>query len=160
MLKIKQFVLKNKILRWIPAIIVMAVIFYMSGKTGGESKAQSEGLAKLILDFLGIDYLMIKPLIRVLRKGAHFLLFAALGASIFYALYGYKLKKRQIFLISVCFCLGYAASDELHQSFVPGRGPLIRDVFIDFSGSLFGSGIVMLIYILKEKGKFLRRHRR
>ena len=154
MLKIKQFVLKNKILRWLPAVLVMMVIFSLSAKTGGESKAQSAGLARLILSFFGLSESVRDVLIVILRKGAHFSLFALLGASVLYALFGYKIKRSRAFLICILICLVYAASDELHQSLVPGRGPLIRDVVIDFSGSLSGSGATMLIYKLKEKIKF------
>ncbi len=154
MLKVKKFILKSKILRWIPAILVMALIFYMSSKTGGESKAQSAGIARIILDFFGIDESKIRPLIVILRKSAHFFLFAALGVSVFYALCGYKIKSAKIFLVCASLCLSYAISDEFHQSLVPGRGPLVTDVFIDFSGSLFGSGIAMLIYKLKKTDNF------
>ena len=160
MLKIKQFILKTKILRWIPAFLVMAVIFYMSAKTGVESKEQSAGLARMILRLLGLGDETIGVLIRILRKGAHFSLFAALGMSVYFAHYGYRIKKVKTFLICVCFCLCYAVSDEFHQSLVPQRGPLVTDVIIDFSGSLFGSGAAMLIYILTEKFKFSRRHKK
>ena len=39
----------------------------------------------------------------------------------------------------------YAASDEFHQSFVPGRGPSIIDVGIDSLGVLTGILIVLII---------------
>ena len=44
----------------------------------------------------------------------------------------------------------YAASDEFHQSFVPGRGPSIIDVGIDSLGvftGILGVLIIISIYI-------------
>jgi len=35
-------------------------------------------------------------------------------------------------------CVLFAVSDEFHQQFVPGRGPQVRDVFIDSSGAALG----------------------
>ena len=39
-------------------------------------------------------------------------------------------------LLALIFVLGYAISDEWHQSFVPGRHGQSLDVLIDFSGAL------------------------
>ena len=47
----------------------------------------------------------------------------------------------------------YAATDELHQKFVAGRGPSIRDVMIDSMGALFGIMVLMLIILMIEKIK-------
>jgi VanZ family protein len=41
----------------------------------------------------------------------------------------------------------YAISDELHQSFVPGRTPSIGDVLID------GCGIILAVLIYKNREK-------
>ena len=52
-------------------------------------------------------------------------------------------------------CLLYAASDEIHQAFVPGRGPSVFDVLLDFCGAVTGTvfllGIYKLIGILAER---------
>lgn len=40
--------------------------------------------------------------------------------------------------LSWAFCILYAASDEFHQLFVPGRAGLITDVCIDSAGALLG----------------------
>ncbi|QCX34380.1 VanZ family protein [Caloramator sp. E03] len=49
--------------------------------------------------------------------------------------------------IVILICVLYAISDEFHQVFVPGRGPNIRDVFIDSTGTLVG----ILIYLGVKK---------
>lgn len=38
----------------------------------------------------------------------------------------------------------YAASDEFHQIFVPGRTPKVTDVMLDSAGVLLGLGIMLL----------------
>ncbi len=61
------------------------------------------------------------------------------------------------FIYPTALSLCYAASDEFHQLFVPGRGGSIRDVAIDAIG-IFGSYVVLKICTVKQKqeGKFLR----
>ena len=57
----------------------------------------------------------------------------------------------------ICWCAGtaYAASDELHQLFVPGRSCQFRDVCIDSAGVLAGVLVFSLIKheIVKYKEK-------
>ncbi len=43
----------------------------------------------------------------------------------------FYIKNKYKLLWSILLGVSYAASDEFHQSFVPGRGPSIRDVCID-----------------------------
>ena len=57
----------------------------------------------------------------------------------------YKLKQKNRITISAIIGLLYAISDEIHQAFIPGRGPLVSDVVIDFSGVMVGMCIVLLI---------------
>jgi VanZ family protein len=41
-------------------------------------------------------------------------------------------------IVAVLIVALYAATDEFHQSFVPGRTPLVSDVLIDTIGAVFG----------------------
>ena len=66
----------------------------------------------------------------VLRKIAHFCEYAVLGALLLRAL-GRELP-------AVAAGIVYAASDELHQRFVPGRHAAFRDVAVDAAGVLAG----------------------
>lgn len=47
--------------------------------------------------------------------------------------------------VSLIFLLLYAASDESHQSFIPGREGRVRDGIIDFIGGSFGIWIIKYI---------------
>ena len=62
-------------------------------------------------------------------------------------------RKNQIY-ISTMLGILYAISDEIHQSFTPGRGPKITDVFIDSLGVFFGIIVILLIVeIINIKNK-------
>ena len=145
---------KYKILiRWILVFLIMAVIFSFSSQTGEESKAQSVSVASKLLELFGIVGEDLRTVVRTLRKLAHFGLFALLGASVCHAFSGYNINKAKVIIYSMIICLVYAISDEVHQGFVPGRGPQIKDVLIDFSGSFTGSGLVMILYKIKNSGR-------
>ena len=66
----------------------------------------------------------------VLRKIAHVCEYAILGALLLRALGRAEL--------AVAAGVAYAATDELHQHFVPGRHAALRDVAIDAAGVLAG----------------------
>ena len=99
----------NKILnivpRWVPALILMIVIFLFSSRTSNE-----------LPNFGGLDYFV--------KKSAHGIGYGLLALSYLRALpnRNYKLA----WLLAVL----YSATDEFHQSFVPGRHPAATDVLI------------------------------
>jgi VanZ family protein len=43
-----------------------------------------------------------------------------------------------LFVPALLICILYAASDEIHQIFVPGKGAHVKDVFIDSAESIVG----------------------
>ena len=62
-------------------------------------------------------------------------------------------RKYQIYISTIIGIL-YAISDEIHQSFTPGRGPKITDVFIDSLGVFFGMAVILLIIeLINRKNK-------
>lgn len=82
----------------------------------------------------------------IVRKTAHFSLYAVLGILSFLSVITYrKLKYRFRIFISAAICLLYAASDEFHQLFVAGRSGEIRDICIDFCGSLIAITVLALL---------------
>ncbi|MDP9378425.1 MAG: VanZ family protein [Actinomycetota bacterium] len=94
--------------RWVPPLALMALIFFASAQPSLHS-----GLGAWDL---------------VLRKCAHMLEFGLLWFLLWRALgYGHLLA-------TVALALAYAASDELHQSFVDGRVGSPFDVAIDAAG--------------------------
>lgn len=86
----------------------------------------------------------------LLRKLAHFMEFACLGA-LFAWLFGMLGKP---LLVALPCGFAVACIDETIQRFVPDRGPAFMDVLIDTSGTLLGMGLLFLGYtIRKEQAK-------
>jgi VanZ family protein len=100
----------------------MAVIFYASSTPSRE------------LPQFGVwDFLV--------KKGGHFSGYALLGAANAFAL---QRGPRSTWLevgVAVGLALLYAISDELHQSFTPGRTPSLMDIAIDTAGALTGASL-------------------
>ena len=82
----------------------------------------------------------------IVRKTAHFSLYAVLGVLSFLSVISYRnLKYRFRLLISAGICLLYAACDEFHQLFISGRSAEIRDVCIDFCGAALAITVLALL---------------
>lgn len=81
-----------------------------------------------------------------IKKTAHFVEYFILTILSYRAVVFYedKLSSKEIFLICFLFSFLYAASDEYHQSFVPGREAKVRDVLID------NIGILSAIWYIKK----------
>lgn len=137
---------------WLPAVALMIIIFYFSSQPAEVSGNLSGGIAdrivRLAAEVTGQEWkeeellLLAEKLDYPIRKMAHLTEYALLGIAV--ALGGvcgsgwssYSIKK-QYFLVQVIGSF-YAAGDEIHQLFVPGRAGLITDVLIDSLGVLIG----------------------
>lgn len=152
--------MKKKILL-ILLCAVMILIFVLSAQPATDSSRLSRGLTRKILEwfefFRNFDeetkLKIVSGLQFVVRKSAHFSVYAILGSLSFLNCNCYeKLKKNKLWL-SVAFCFFYAITDEIHQKFVPGRSGEIRDVLIDTSGSIFGVLVTIVISYLHRRVK-------
>ena len=132
-------------------LLIMAFIFFQSALPGELSGAESSFIVDLITRILDID---AETVSFIVRKLAHFTEYLILG--IFLALDTRDIADRRheetgsAFIWFIPFCIGtlYAATDEFHQSFVPGRSCELRDVMIDSAGVAVG----VLILILMKRG--------
>lgn len=125
--------MKKKIIFTILTLLNMSLIFYFSNQNGDQSNITSGWF----LNFLPFSMFVI-------RKMAHFTIYALLGFNSYQMYQSYDCKR--CFILALCTCVLYAISDEFHQSFIDDRSPQIRDVCIDSCGTLFS------ICILKLKG--------
>ena len=81
----------------------------------------------------------------IVRKLAHFSIYALLGFLIMGLASTYQGTFYQKILCSVLLACIYAISDEFHQLFISGRSGQITDVLIDTGGALTGAVIAMLM---------------
>lgn len=136
----------KRILAWSLAIFWMFLIFNMSSQVREDSNNLSNAIAVRIAIIvekvvpsieLDIDYVN-----HLFRKGAHFFSYLLLGILVVRVLSLSKIHGRRLYILTFAICIIYAITDELHQGFVPGRGPQVFDVLIDSTGSFTG----VLIY--------------
>lgn len=157
--------MKN-ILKLIPCITTLAImilIFMFSSENANESTQSSVGFAQFISNILGSLFnsayavSTIKITQHFIRKLAHFCIYAALGFSAFGMFWWTFNKKRTSIslLYSTIFSFVYACSDEIHQTFSPGRSTSFFDVILDTSGALFGAAI--LVFIIATYKHFKRK---
>ena len=81
----------------------------------------------------------------VTRKLAHMTEYFALAIAVSFPLYVYGVHGILLMLLAGMICVGFAAGDEYHQSFISGRSPSVRDVGIDSFGIFWGIILVRII---------------
>ena len=134
-----------KPLSFIPALLMMYLIFSFSAQTGEVSGELSykisynivETKSEILHEGKSYDELNYEAnsIQFYVRKAAHMTEYFLLAVAVSFPLYVYRVRG---------FCAGFAGLDEYHQSFVSGRSPSVRDVCIDSSGALIGIILVQL----------------
>jgi len=137
---------------WVLVILWMTVIFYMSSQPAVISNSMSKGVTKLIIQFVSIIYplnievdatqLWVDRFNHTVRKIGHITEYLILGILVTNAFKKSGIKGYKLLIYSFILCFVYAVSDELHQYFVPGRGPGLNDVILDS----FGAALGIIIY--------------
>lgn len=134
--------MKSRIKKWVLVVIWMVIIFMFSSQNSDQSSKNNEFIV-YILNLLGLD---VNSIFNgnadfIIRKLAHFTEYFILYFLLFNALKE-DLYFKPSLLTAFIITFLYAASDEFHQRFVPGRGPSFRDVLIDTSGGLVCMAII------------------
>ena len=135
-----------RVLSVILLICWMAVIFFFSAQDATVSDTTSGKFIETIAEKVYPDFEELSPAEKVefvekyqfiTRKAAHVAAYALLGILAFLTFISY-VKMRFLARISWAglISLAYAAGDEYHQSFVPGRGCEVRDFLIDAAGAI------------------------
>ncbi|MBS5858104.1 MAG: VanZ family protein [Clostridia bacterium] len=158
--------MQKNVLRGILIVLLLCTFYIIFGFSSQDGE-KSGGISKRITDFIlekssKYNSLEIseqeqvnKRTERVIRKIAHFSIYTLVGFLVMALLSTYEnIKRKNQIYISTMLGILYAISDEIHQSFTPGRGPKITDVFIDSLGVFFGIIVILLIVeIINIKNK-------
>ena len=138
-------------------ILWMSLIFFMSAQPAPESTETSLSVGQMICTVFVPGYKdmstteqmrLAKKIDHPVRKTAHATEYAILTVLVSLAI-PYHGKRN--YLLSLCITVAYAASDEIHQYFVPGRACMATDVVIDSCGAFVGLLIVFLVERLRQK---------
>lgn len=157
---------RKNILRIVLLILIIInciTIFYFSNQVADESSKRSGRIVNFIAQIVPEIKNMKEPektifmqetLTTIVRKTAHFSIYAMLGILSMNYMATYKEKSLyKNALIAIIFCIFYATTDEIHQYFIPGRSCELRDVCIDTVGSLTGIVITYAIYYYYKRRK-------
>ena len=149
-----------KPLSFLPAILMMYLIYSFSAQTGEVSGALSYEVSYQIVetknevlnenktyDELAYSASSIEFYV---RKAAHMTEYCLLAIAISFPLYVYGVRGIWLILLAGAICVGFAGFDEYHQSFVADRGPSVRDVGIDSIGVTAGILLVHPTYSKRE----------
>lgn len=144
-----------KPLSFIPAILLMMMIYHFSAQPADVSSQLSCKVSYKIVetaDYVfetNLDYWQMDSWAQrihgVTRKLAHMTEYFALAIAVSFPLYVYGVHGILLMLLAGMICVGFAAGDEYHQSFISGRSPSVRDVGIDSFGIFWGIILVRII---------------
>lgn len=136
-------------------VALAVLIFALSAQSGADSKelsdaalaaAQEAGIAAFIPAWFD------ERAYANIRKWAHICLYASFGISVSVTVHLWSRRRLGVQMaLAALLCVAYAASDELHQYFVPGRAGQWQDVFLDALGFVPVVFAVWLFLLRREK---------
>ena len=145
-MKIVKMLLKP--FSFVPALLMMYVIFSFSAQTGEVSGALSYKISYKIVETKNEVFNENKSpeelscaadrIHYYVRKAAHMTEYFLLAVAISFPLYVYGVRGIWLMILAGIVCVGFAGLDEYHQSFVDARTPAVKDVGIDSMGAFIG----------------------
>ena len=144
-----------KIVLWCVALIVAAVIFFLSAQQASESKELSGQTIRLVASVLVPDFAELSPAQQAkivaswqgtVRNTAHAFAYFVLGSICLLALLQYPLPMKKRLALAFSISVVYAFTDEIHQLFVDGRAFQWSDLGTDAAGALVGILLVLGMY--------------
>ena len=128
--------------RWGPATAWAVLIWVFS--TEHFSGAETSRIIVPLLQWLlpGAAHETLEVLHFAIRKSAHFIEYFIFSLLVLRGIRGERTGWILAWgLAAVAIAAGYAALDEVHQAFVPGRTAAVRDVLLDS----LGAGVAQLL---------------
>lgn len=160
--------MKKSIYRFITTFLMvgwMVVIFHFSAQPATESSEISGGFCGQLINAVNdrfelkmseADILQLSEKIEFpVRKMAHMAEYAVLGLFCYLFSKGFFVSHEKCTGVSFVLVFLYAAGDELHQRFVPGRSGQFSDVLIDTLG-----GICMLLLLHLARKWYLHKYKK
>ena len=147
---------RRSFLFWIPATLWYSIIWRFSSQPGDTSSGVSADVIEGALVSGGSDFSGANDTVRLavswllsffVRKAAHMFLFFMLALLIWLALTQWIHQRSKRAGATVALCTLLAAMDEYHQTLVPGRSGLPRDVLIDLAGVLIALALFALPWL-------------
>lgn len=143
--------MKKQLLAWLWPVLWMVLIFTLSHQPAGVSGGISSEIVRQVFEaVVRIVPVEFETLHTLFRKSAHFFAYFVLGLLLLRALRKSGVDLQRALAWAFVFSALYAASDEFHQLFIPGRSGEVRDVLIDSAGAAIG----LLCYWLFAKVKW------
>lgn len=147
--------MKKNILRIILILLLLGTFYIIFGfssqdgeKSGSLSRRITEKIATFIPQIQKENEIekenIMNTMERIIRKMAHFSIYTVVGLLLMSLISTYNIKEKNRLIITLTTGIIYASSDEIHQSFVPGRSPMITDVVIDTMGVILGILLIIL----------------
>lgn len=142
---------RKRLVRIITLLLIGMLLFIW--KNSVESQAVSAARSGMVREWLEpfLEHFVGKGNVtdHLVRKLAHFAEYALYGALLGAWLLAARRWKWRNVLYCLLIGLCTAGIDETIQIFT-GRGPMVRDVLLDFSGVCCGVGTVWLVVLLAE----------
>lgn len=153
-----------KPLSFIPALIMMYVIFNFSGQDGNESAQLSREVSRILVlaynrlaakhyDNTALE-ILIETIHPYVRKGAHITEYFVLAMAVGLPMWVYRIRGFGLMLLDSAFCVCFAALDEFHQSFISGRVSDPKDVLIDSIGIFVGVIVIRIVCYIGKNTMF------
>jgi len=144
---------------WIVVVLWIVLIFTLSVQTS----EQSAGLSTMVTEIIVKAVLWVVPMdtdVRasdaivaqfhnIIRKFAHGGLYFVLGVLVINSYMKTGTKGFKAYIYALIFCVVYAVTDEVHQTFVVGRSGQISDIIIDTFGAIVGISVRWMYKVLK-----------
>jgi VanZ family protein len=132
---------KNKLIAWLPTILWLGMIAFFSTDTFSAEHTGSilEKIIRAVYGNVSPEHFRIIHIF--VRKAAHLTVYGLLSLFAFYS-WRATLPRRTNWaflwcILALLVTLIAGSYDEIHQIFVPSRGPSPYDVMLDMMGGMF-----------------------
>ena len=153
-----------KLLSFCPALGILFLIFGFSAQDGESSGSLSFRISLFLVELFSpvlpasslrtTAYERAELIHLFVRKAAHMTEYFLLALSLQLPLAACPAKQihwKKRIGIGFVFTVLFAALDEFHQRFVPGRSGNLTDVCIDSVGALLASGILAVFFMFSKR---------